>query len=150
MNNHIVYKSASKPTRRYHLQTLALVLLIGAGVGNVMAKDPAIEGYDPVAYFTMTEAKQGLDTISYKWLGETWLFVSESHKAQFIADPMKFMPNYGGYCSYDPVSAGHDHVIDPTAWRIVDGELYLFRSEMTADHAIPTEVWAKVKAGLAQ
>ena len=60
------------------------------------------------------------------------------------------MPNYGGYCSYDPITAGHDHNVDPTAWRIVDDSLYLFFSEETADHAMPEEKWEKVKNGLAQ
>ena len=135
----------------YKLYALTLLLLSGAGIGNAHAgKSPAIDGYDPVAYFTMQDAVKGQESIEHKWLGEKWHFVNEDHKAQFVADPMKFMPNYGGYCSYDPMTRGHDHHVDPTAWRIVDDDLYLFFSEETADHAMPQDEWAKVKNGLAQ
>jgi hypothetical protein len=141
-----------KLIRWYKFYALTLLLLTGTGMGNAQAfgKSPAIDGYDPVAYFTMQEAKKGKESIEHKWLGEKWRFVNEDHKAQFVADPIKFMPNYGGYCSYDPVSAGHDHLVDPTAWRIVDDALYLFYSEESADHAMPEDEWAKVKNGLAQ
>ena len=141
-----------KWNRLYKFYGLTLIFLTGASMGNAYALDqsPAIDGYDPVAYFTMQEAKKGKESIKYKWLGENWRFANEDHKEQFVADPMKFMPNYGGYCSYDPVSAGHDHLVDPTAWRIVDDALYLFFSEETADHAMPQDEWAKVKNGLAQ
>ena len=142
--------STSSTMGRFTLQALTLVLLFGAGMRPVMAEGLAIEGYDPVAYFTMAEPTRGMESISHEWLGDTWLFASAENKALFIASPMDYMPNYGGYCSYDPVSRGHDHEIDPTAWRIVDDKLYLFQSEMTADHAIPTEIWEGVKAGLAQ
>jgi hypothetical protein len=106
-----------KWSRLYKLYALTLLLLTGAGIGNAHAwgKSPAIDGYDPVAYFTMQKAKKGLESIEHKWLGEKWRFANEEHKAQFVADPMKFMPNYGGYCSYDPVTRGHDHLVDPTA-----------------------------------
>ena len=141
----------AKWSRLFKFYALTLLLLTGAGIGNAHAgESPAIDGYDPVAYFTMQEAVKGQESIEYKWLGEQWRFVNADHKTQFIADPMKFMPNYGGYCSYDPVVLGHDHHVDPTAWRIVDDALYLFYSEETADHAMPEEKWAKVKNGLAQ
>jgi hypothetical protein len=110
----------------------------------------AIDGYDPVAYFTMTAATKGSESINHVWLDETWLFVNEDHKALFAANPTRYMPNYGGYCSYDPYLRGHGHTVDPTAWRIVDDKLYLFESESTAAHAIPTAEWDKVKAGLIQ
>ena len=121
-----------------------------ADTENTDEADLAIEGYDPVAYFTMVEAVEGSEAISHVMLDYKWLFANEEHKAMFIADPMRYMPNYGGYCSYDPVSAGHDHDVDPKAWRIVDNRLYLFFSEATAAHAMPTKKWQKVKAGLAQ
>ena len=135
---------------RYTVRAMVLSLLIAAGVETAAAGGPAIDGYDPVAYFEMVEAVKGSESISHEWLGKKWLFVNENHKSLFSADPISYMPNYGGYCSYDPFKAGHDHKIDPTAWRIVDGELYLFFSEKTANHAMPTEKWAKVKAGLSQ
>ena len=66
-----------------------------------------------MAYFTMVEAVKGSESISHEVLDYKWLFASEEHKALFISDPMRYMPNYGGYCSYDPVHAGHDHKVGP-------------------------------------
>ncbi len=143
-------KSANNNPSRYAVCALVMSMLIGASIQSVSAGSQAIEGYDPVAYFMMHEAVKGSEPISHEWIGKQWLFVSEEHKELFIADPMSYMPNYGGYCSYDPVSAGHDHKIDPTAWRIVDNDLYLFYSEKKANHAMPAEEWNKVKQGLSQ
>jgi YHS domain-containing protein len=136
--------------RRNSIICLFISLLLGASFQNATAGGRAIEGYDPVAYFVMHEPVKGSESITHEWLGKKWYFASNKHKEMFIADPMSYMPNYGGYCSYDPVSAGHNHKIDPTAWRIVDNELYLFYSEKTANHAMPAEEWSKVKAGLSQ
>jgi hypothetical protein len=110
----------------------------------------AIEGYDPVAYFTELRAVKGSDEISHEWLGDKWLFSSEKNKKLFVMDTMAYMPNYGGYCSFDPVSAGHDHNVDPTVWRILNDKLYLYYSEQTAGQKMHADEWKKVKAGLAQ
>lgn len=144
----------SKQTKRSPFQCtiggLIMSLLISASIQSAVAGELAIEGYDPVAYFEMNKPVKGSKSITHEWLGKQWFFASNEHKELFIADPITYMPNYGGYCSYDPVSRGHDHEIDPTAWRIVDNELYLFFSETEASHAMPTEKWEKVKAGLNQ
>jgi YHS domain-containing protein len=135
---------------KYSIYGLLMSLFIVAGIQNATADALAIEGYDPVAYFEMHKPVKGSEAITHAWLGKQWLFTSNKHRNLFVEDPMTYMPNYGGYCSYDPVSAGHDHKIDPTAWRIVENELYLFYSERDANHAMPTEAWDKVKAGLSQ
>jgi len=135
---------------RYTITSLIMSLLIGASIQGAAAGELAIEGYDPVAYFEMQKPVKGSESITHDWLGKQWLFANNEHKDLFVADPMSYMPNYGGYCSYDPVSRGHDHKVDPTAWRIVDNELYLFFSDIEANHAMPTEKWDKVKAGLSQ
>jgi hypothetical protein len=110
----------------------------------------AIEGYDPVAYFTMLTAVKGLDSISYEWLNKKWNFSSPEHRDLFISDPMSYIPNYGGFCSVDEVIPEHAlvHEIDPETWRIVDDKLYLFYSEDTLVKNLPALKWKKVKAGL--
>ena len=150
MKKIMISESVNHGTRIDTICALVLSLFIAVGVETAAAGGPAIEGYDPVAYFEMVKAVKGSESISHEWLGKKWLFVNEDHKSLFSADPISYMPHYGGYCSYDPYKYGHDHKIDPTAWRIVDGELYLFFSEKKANHAMPTEKWAKVKAGLSQ
>jgi len=88
--------------------------------GNV-----AIKGYDPVAYFTEQRAVKGSENFSYTWLGAEWKFSSQTHKKLFSENPVQYAPQYGGHCS-DGISYGSTTTnIDPQAWRIIDGKLYL-------------------------
>ena len=84
----------------------------------------AIEGYDTVAYFTQGKPVEGSDDYTYDWHGATWQFASQEHLDLFKADPEAYAPQYGGYCAY-AVSQGYTASIDPDAWSIVDGKLYL-------------------------
>jgi YHS domain-containing protein len=90
----------------------------------------AIKGYDPVAYFTESRAVKGSSEFSQEFLGETWHFVSDEHRNMFAASPVKYAPQYGGYCAgevrYADVSTGVTTNVDPEAWRIIEGKLYLF------------------------
>lgn len=84
----------------------------------------AIRGYDPVAYFTEGRPVEGKRAFSLKWMNATWYFSSARHRDLFRANPEKYAPQYGGYCAY-AVSQGYTASIDPEAWKIVDGKLYL-------------------------
>ena len=84
----------------------------------------AIKGYDPVAYFTDGGPVEGSSDFEHKWNGATWRFASAAHRDLFAADPGKYAPQYGGYCAW-AVSQNKKAPIDPEAWRIVDGKLYL-------------------------
>jgi hypothetical protein len=88
----------------------------------------AIDGYDPVAYFTDGKPVEGTSDITADWQDATWRFASTDHRALFVANPEKYAPAYGGYCAW-AVSQGYTASIDPTAWRIVDGRLYLNYSQ---------------------
>jgi hypothetical protein len=121
-----------------------------AGTTDTHDDNLAIEGYDPVAYFTMLQSVKGIDSISHEWLDRKWVFANQDHKQMFVGDPMRYLPNYGGFCSVDSYSPGHNlvHDIDPETWRIVDDKLYLFYDEDTAVRNVPAKKWKKVKAGL--
>ena len=139
-------------TTAFSLTAMVLGMALAPATANA-ASEPAelaIDGYDPVAYFTQLQAVKGSPEITHEWLGTTWLFINEENKKLFVADSMRYMPNYGGYCSYDPMNLGHDHEVDPTAWRIVNDKLYLFYSERTAGQKLPADEWEQVKAGLSQ
>ena len=88
----------------------------------------AIRGYDPVAYFDSGAPTKGKESIRFEWNGATWLFASEEHKEAFASDPDKYAPQFGGYCAY-AVAKGSTAAIDPEAWKIVDGKLYLNYSQ---------------------
>ena len=83
----------------------------------------AIRGYDPVAYFNGAPAR-GLAEHELTLDGATWRFASAENKAAFEADPARYTPQYGGYCAY-AMAQGSLAPIDPEAWDIVDGKLYL-------------------------
>jgi YHS domain-containing protein len=84
----------------------------------------AIRGYDPVAYFDQGEPVEGSAEHSVEWQGVTWQFASADHRSTFEQNPQKYAPAYGGYCAY-AVAKDQLAAIDPQAWKIVDGELYL-------------------------
>jgi hypothetical protein len=84
----------------------------------------AIRGYDPVAYFTESRPIKGSDEHVYEWKGARWRFSSAANRERFAAAPEKYAPQYGGYCAYG-VAQNYAVSIDPQAWTIVDGKLYL-------------------------
>lgn len=90
--------------------------------------DAAINGYDVVSYFTANKAIKGDEKISHQYKDAIWYFSSEQNKNLFIAKPEKFIPQYGGYCSF-AVGQGFTANTDPTSFEIIDGKLYLFSEE---------------------
>lgn len=84
----------------------------------------AIRGTDPVAYFVEGMPVAGQAEFEYEWQGATWRFASETNRDRFIEDPEAYAPQYGGYCAW-AVSQGYTAPVDPDAWKIVDGKLYL-------------------------
>lgn len=116
----------------YRLAVLTVVLgiagamtLRGQTPGSINAANGvAIQGYDAVAYHTRQEAVKGERSFRHVWRGVTWLFASSENRDAFAASPEKFMPEFGGFCAYG-VSRGYAVDIDPQAFSIVDGRLYL-------------------------
>src|ERR1044071_1281653 len=74
----------------------------------------AINGYDPVAYFTENAAIQGSSDYSYEWNGNTWQFKNAANRDMFKSDPGKYSPQFGGYCAYG-VSENHKAPTEPQA-----------------------------------
>ncbi len=91
---------------------------------NVTSEGVAIKGYDPVAYFTDKRPVRGVPEFEFVWHGAKWRFASAAHREVFQQDPEKYAPRYGGYCAY-AVSQGKTADIDPGAWTIFEGKLYL-------------------------
>jgi YHS domain-containing protein len=91
---------------------------------NVTSADIAIKGYDPVAYFTDHMPVKGSADYEYIWNKAKWRFATAEHLALFKTEPEKYAPKYGGYCAY-AVSKGKIVDIDPEAWTVFEGRLYL-------------------------
>jgi YHS domain-containing protein len=86
----------------------------------------AIEGYDPVAYFTSHKAIGGNKNISLVHEGVTYRFTSEQNKNLFKANPSAYEPQYGGWCAYAMGANGEKVSVDPETFKVVNGKLYLF------------------------
>ena len=91
---------------------------------NTTAENVAVKGFDTVAYFTMNSAVSGNPQHSLLWNGVNWYFSSSENMEKFKAEPEKYAPQFGGYCSF-AVSKGYTADSDPNAWKIVNGKLYL-------------------------
>ena len=83
----------------------------------------AVKGYDVVAYMSGAVTK-GDPQFEHRWNGATFRFGSAANRDQFAKEPQKYAPQFGGYCAY-AVSRGYTADIDPEAFRVVDGRLYL-------------------------
>lgn len=85
---------------------------------------PALQGYDPVAYFTDGAPRRGDATHSLDWDGQRWQFASAANRDAFTANPARYAPQYGGNCAW-AAAEGYLAAVDPNVWAIVDGKLYL-------------------------
>jgi len=111
---------------------LAVILLIlGLNVqaqSNLDASGLALKGYDPVAYFTEKKPQPGKPEFTARHEGATYRFASAANRDAFAAAPAKYAPQYGGYCAFG-VASGYKAPIEPDAWTVVDGKLYLNYSQ---------------------
>ena len=115
----------------------------------------AIEGYDPVAYFTERRAMKGSQEFAYDWLGVTWHFANAQHRDLFESNPVRYAPQYGGHCAGGAAFGESTANIDPEAWAIVDGKLYLqysmaaleaWQPDRDAQIATADRKWPEIKA----
>lgn len=90
-----------------------------------LEKGIAIQGYDPVAYFS-NKALKGDKKYTAKYIGVVYYFSSETNKNNFLKNPSKYEPQYGGWCAFAMGDYGKKVEIDPETFKIVDGRLYLF------------------------
>lgn len=86
----------------------------------------ALDGYDPVAYFTLGRAQKGSKEFEATYGGATYYFYTETHRKLFLKNPLAFMPQYGGWCAYAMGKDGKRVSIDPETYQILNGKLYLF------------------------
>lgn len=103
------------------------VLLAGPAVAaeaQFQVGDVALGGFDPVSYFRKQTAERGNPAYRHRYNGTTWYFASELHRDRFAEDPQQYAPRFGGFCAY-AVSRGQLVPVDPYAWTVHRGKLYL-------------------------
>jgi hypothetical protein len=107
----------------------------------------AIEGYDPVGYFPEGGGKprRGDPSITATHGGVTYRFASEENRARFVENPSRYEPAYGGWCAYAMGKTGDKVDINPEAYEVHEGRLYLFYKTLFTDTVGP---WKKSRAEL--
>jgi hypothetical protein len=115
----------------------------------------AIKGYDTVAYFTEGKAIKGNPEFTYTWHDAQWQFANAHRRDLFAADPERYAPQFGGFCS-NALTVGKVVAADPEQWTIVDGKLYIkynsssrdrWRDNKAAKIEQANETWAKYLKG---
>jgi YHS domain-containing protein len=91
---------------------------------NVDKNGVILKGYDPVAYFKQSKAVKGNPKYSSKYGGATYYFASGEDKAEFDKAPVKYAPQYGGFCAHS-MSKRKLADIDPNQFLIYKGKLYV-------------------------
>jgi len=104
----------------------------------------ALQGFDPVSYFSAPKPRKGRREFSAEHRGVTYLFASDEHRKLFAADPAKYEPAYGGWCA-TAMAKGEKVEIDPATFKITDGRLFLF---FKAFYANALKEWNRDEAGL--
>jgi YHS domain-containing protein len=99
---------------------------------NRDSKGVAIQGYDPVAYFTEMKPVKGSPEFASSHGGAIYHFASARHKSMFDADPVRYTPQFGGYCGY-AASINKVSPIDPNYWEVIDGRLVLQHNQKAWD-----------------
>ena len=84
----------------------------------------ALDGYDPVAFFTDKKPVNGDFQITAKHQGATYFFATKENKKAFEDAPEKYAPQCGGFCAFG-VSVGALFPVDINTWQVSDGKLYL-------------------------
>lgn len=140
-------------TRRFTLSMIVSLCAMASlpfAVALAQDKPPAIDGYDPVAYFTEKKPVQGKAEFSQMFDEKRYLFSSAKHRDLFAANPERYEPQFNGLCAGN-VAKGNKVKAIPTIWRVVDGKLFLFAGAQTDDEEVAKKValaqakWKEIK-----
>ena len=130
--------------RQIHKQTLTIAVALAAIVGGAspdaaradgllpaVVTDPltgvALDGMDPVSYFTEPEPLPGMPDFEYDWRGVPWYFANAANRDVFRRSPEVYAPQFGGHAT---MSLSRDFLSDgnPRIYLVVAERLYLFYS----------------------
>lgn len=130
---------------------LLFLLLCCASVSPASAQDWAMDGRDPVGYFSDGRAMAGRVDIATMWKGYVWHFVSEDNRARFEADPRRFAPAFNGFC---PVNLADGRLVEgnPEIFAVIGQRLYLLRSDAARSQLMdqPAEVLSRARTAWAE
>lgn len=135
------------------LTILALTNLVSSAFAADEYSIQALEGYDPVAYFTQNKAVRGDGFIKSEFEGQTYLFATKDDKELFDKNPSKYAPQYGGWCAFG-VSVNKKFHADPRAFVVHKDKLYVnvnadilkkFKEDLTGNIKKAENNWSQIK-----
>jgi hypothetical protein len=102
---------------------------------NLLGESVGLVGYDPVSYFPEGGGKpaKGLISISVEHQGVTYRFATEAHKAAFVKNPAKYVPAFGGWCTWAVAELGKRVDVDPESYVVKNGRLLVFYRDPALD-----------------
>lgn len=110
---------------------LALAAQARAAI-NTNDEGVALQGHDPVAFFTVGAPVPGKASISADHEGATYHFAKTANRETFLSDPQRYLPAYGGYCGFG-CAKGKLFPVEIDTWQIKDDRLILnYNAEIKA------------------
>lgn len=95
----------------------------------------AMGSYDLVNYQSKKTAKKGIESYRVRVGEDHYYFVSPINMKYFKKKPNKYIPQFGGYCTYT-IGSGFTYPPDPTAWHFFKSKLYFFKDKETKELAL--------------
>src|SRR5579863_8631076 len=139
--------TAARQLRKRHSTAIAacacllLALPIGLSISRAATTERivadwhtglAINGYDPVAFYTDGKPVPGSADIELSYAGAIWRFSNTGNRDEFAARPDVYLPQFGGY---DPIGVSRGVAVagNPNLWLIASGHLFLFYDRRRLD-----------------
>ncbi len=126
-------------------------------VVNSTSRGIAMDGFDPVAYFTEGKPVKGDKAHRVTYKGRAWVFSSAENKAAFETAPEKYAPQNNGWCAW-AVAHGYAAEVDfLEGWFIENDKLYVTWSAEVKDRFMKNKEylleqtqanWTTVHSGL--
>jgi YHS domain-containing protein len=105
----------------------------------VTEQNVGVGGYDPVSYFQGVQPVAGTPTFSTIFEKVTYHFSSEVNLKKFNANPGKYLPQFGGWCSMT-LAMGRATTPKYDNFIVLKGRLYLFERTVSVNGR---ELWLK-------
>lgn len=133
-----MYRTIFKPFAIVLFAAMPLTALVAASAAQAGIKGStaqintddhgvALGGYDPVAYFDSGKPTRGTERLYASYDGARYLFATAAHRKAFLANPRKYLPEFGGFCAVG-TAFGEKVDVDPETGKVVNGKLYLNNS----------------------
>lgn len=107
-------------------------LALHAADSGTAYEQPVLGGYSPVSYYEQGHPERGSRDYRSSYQGNLYWFTDKAQKRTFDANPAAYAPIFPRHCPYN-LATGRQVGVDPTNFKIVDGQLLLFHRSAEQD-----------------